>query len=48
MRDYFEYVTPAGETVRAPFPDDLPLAKRDAFIAAAIAAHLPPPTKDKR
>jgi hypothetical protein len=44
MREYFEFTTPSGEVIRAAFPDDLPLDEREAFIAAAIAAHLPTPT----
>ena len=44
MREYFEFTTPSGDVIRAAFPDDLPLAERDAYVALALAAHLPTPT----
>lgn len=37
--DYFAFETDAGETIRLPFPFDLPLDEREDFMAAAMAAH---------
>lgn len=45
--DYFACTTASGETIRQPFPFDLPLAKRDAFMAAALAAHTTTPAAPK-
>ncbi|MFN8995502.1 MAG: hypothetical protein ACK5X3_17810 [Pseudomonadota bacterium] len=38
MNEFFAFTTADGETVRLPFPADLPLDERDDFMAAAIAA----------
>ena len=40
--DYFEFTTDTGEVVRLPFPFDLPLDEREAYMAAALAAHSTP------
>lgn len=37
MSDYFTYFNTAGELLRIAFPADLPLAERDAFMAAPPA-----------
>ncbi|MFY7922881.1 MAG: hypothetical protein ACOVSI_10740 [Gemmatimonas sp.] len=42
MNEYFAFTTQEGETVRLPFPADLPLDERDAYMAAQIAAYAPP------
>ena len=42
MNEYFAFETPEGETIRLPFPADLPLDEREAYMAAQIAAHATP------
>lgn len=46
MTEYFAFTTEDGEVVRLPFPVDLPLDERDAYIAAQIAAHSSPDSED--
>ena len=36
--EYFAFLTNAGEDIRLPFPLDLPLDEREAYMAAQIAA----------
>ena len=45
--DYFAFTTASGETVRLPFPIDLTLDERQAFMAAAIAAAEPSTSSDE-
>jgi hypothetical protein len=40
--DYFAFTTDDGELIRLPFPMDLPLDEREAYMAARIAAHASP------
>lgn len=37
MSDYFTHINAAGELVRIAFPADLPLAEREAYMAAPPA-----------
>jgi hypothetical protein len=37
--EYFAFTTPKGTVIRLPFPLDLALEKREAYMAAQIAAH---------
>lgn len=42
MNEYFAFTTAEGETVRLPFPADLPLDERETYMAAQIAADSTP------
>lgn len=41
--EYFAFEA-NGEVLRLPFPTDLPLDEREAYMAAQIAAHTTPAT----
>lgn len=47
MNEYFAFETAMGDVIRLPFPADLPLDEREAFIAAAISEHDTPAPSDE-
>lgn len=47
MTEYFAFTTAAGDVIRLPFPTDLPLDEREAYMAAAIAEHDTPALADE-
>jgi hypothetical protein len=47
MNEYFAFPTDTGDVIRLPFPADLPLDEREAYMAAAIAEHENPAPSDE-
>jgi hypothetical protein len=47
MNEFFAFTTGTGDVIRLPFPADLPLDEREAFMAQAIAAHQTPAPSDE-